>query len=329
MVVETGDQHSASWQFTLEMSRLWKKKFAEKENGFTPKYSRNIATRFSNLVKKNSRFVIAPLDAITEQVAAERNIKVVLTLWESYLAVIDLGQTDRKIDLNSHQYWYVPLNSEIIPAVFSCLLKDIEMEWVDTDSQNQNADDVGEYGATGDPHAHADTIDILEYDASSDDVAINFMDTPWVDASREVETETRIILVETEALGELVAESTEGILFLEMLGRFRNLSAALGQDLKMARMHKDFVTKLIEDHPWTNSFHLSRTNIETVGVMMALFVRESEDPEFVEAVIGILNRQSKSLFPKAYIMDHLSLNETKQISPLFLHEGSIQYFEID
>ncbi|MCP4750756.1 MAG: hypothetical protein GY866_07680 [Proteobacteria bacterium] len=155
-------------------------------------------------------------------------------------------------------------------------------------------------------------------------------EVPFVetDATTDIVT-ADVLLVKNRTLDEIASEYREGILFYEMLGSLSNLINALVQDLNIVGLENELTTRFVDNHPWLEEFRLSRRNIDTVGLKMALFVHESEDPKFVEDIIDVLSHQPSSLFPKSYIMKNLSLKETKKVSPLMLHEGSLKYFGLE
>ncbi len=50
--IETGSHQSASWQFTIELSELWRKNFPELDTSLAPAHTADIEKRFENLQLK-------------------------------------------------------------------------------------------------------------------------------------------------------------------------------------------------------------------------------------------------------------------------------------
>ncbi len=77
------------------------------------------------------------------------------------------------------------------------------------------------------------------------------------------------------------------------------------------------------------TFTFSSGRVKTIGITYALFIHETEDIDFVKELLEVLDQPPKTNFPKPYLLSNLKLRETKEISPLFLHDGSIDYFDLD
>ena len=337
MDVDTGDSRSASWAFTVELSRLWKQQYPDSDSVFAPHYVEHLNDRFINLEKQTCKFVIAPVKLISELPSNDLNIKIAAVLWEVYLIPIDIGKRDITVALNSHGYWFVPESAFIIPSFVNMLER----------SQNDQSSDMD-----------ADDKDQINNDDSNDtdlparqSMLTSFGNT-MVDNTDDTSLENtlfyekfsgRIIQVHNESIPEFTtiiheqlspdglfsAMINDGILFYEMLGPLSRLLKTLGRDLKPVGLENDFITLLMDTHPLLDTFHLTRRRIHTVSLTMALFVHEFEEPEFVKNIIELIVKQPESNFAKSYIMRNLSIQRTKRISPLFLHDASIQYFNVD
>ncbi len=299
MLVETGDRNSVSWQFAVELSKLWNQKNPDKNTTFSPKYVPDISQRFMDLDKQNCKLIIAPLKTITELSASNAKVKIAVVLWESYLAAFALDQETKKVGLNTHDSWYLPKQSLIIPTLLN-------------------------------------SMNLFNRDQTSDENAINTQVDAGHIKNQATDSELpvpvfkgEVIWIEKSFLPDITAYYYEGILFYEMLGPASELTAILDQNLKMVGLDRDFIELLQNYNPMLNPFRLSKRKINTVGLIYALFVNELEDAEFMRELFDVLYRPPKTIFSKSYIMDHLELGKTKKVSPLFLHETSITYFNID
>ncbi len=128
--VDTGRFKSASWMFVEELSSVWHVKYRDKASQFSPQHVESIYQRFVNLDKKDCRFVIAPLKSVTELPISDLNIKIVLILWESYLAPLSSIEERKPVGLSSHKVWYLPEYTKLIPG----FLKSLEDSYLDLSS---------------------------------------------------------------------------------------------------------------------------------------------------------------------------------------------------
>ncbi|MBU3917113.1 hypothetical protein KKA14_16390 [bacterium] len=303
MEINTGDINSASWQFTIELSRLWEQKHGEKNSIFAPRHVKRLSERFNNLENQECKFVIAPVKSIIDLPRPDMKIKIATALWKVYLAPVDIGRKGEEVSLNSHKTWLFQDFSVILPA----FLKESHLG-----SSDQS----------------------VEINTNKNDNAVitpNNSEPIAKDRNNSVIDQFggNIILVDENSLLNITSTHNEGILFIEMLGPASELLKTLGQDLKIVGLKDDFVKLLLEKNPLLDPFHLTQRKAKTVSITMALFVHESEDPEFIKKVIELLDKQISSIFPMPYIMNNLSLKDTKNLSSLFLHDASIKYFNIN
>jgi len=344
MQIETGTPQSASWQFTLELSELWQKQHPETESGFTPSFTRNIDERFENLIQKNSRFVIAPRDAIADQIMLNRPVRLATLLWSVYLVPIHIGGKKEAITLNNYRYWYVFDRSVIIPELLQALNKPYFAENLRTKYQERistietaevTTDDLLDIENGQDGELLDNTIfeeNLAEGDSEVFQLIPKHDDRDFQLSAQIAglnEFETEVIQVDQQMIQEIVTEYREGILFYEMMGPIKHLKNSFEVPLSTTGFNQNIKDFLISVHPWIHPVYKSRAGLGTLEFSIALYVHKDEDSEFVEQIIKLLSGRLKSYFPTSHIFSNLSIQKTKDLSPLFMHAGSLKYFDLD
>ena len=343
VLIDTGNHQSASWQFTNELSELWRKNFPELDTTIVPAYTADIEKRFENLQLKNSRFVIAPLTTSVNQIMLNLPIKLVAVLWEVYVVPIDLGNKNEAISLNNHINWYVTEKSVIIPELMRALNKPYFAESIRAEYQFRKPFVGQSKTQTRSDSSHDNQL-------SNESVATNsysgtiqpLIPLDETDPSEKSQTfeqsariagledfDTNVLQVENGLVQEIVSEYREGILFFEMMGSIRSLDKALENELTTTKFKQSIRDFLISVHPWIQPVYKRRVKLKTLGFNMALFVHDDEDPEFVETLVKLLATPQKSYFPTSFIFRNLSIQKTKEISPIYMHAGSLKFFSMD
>lgn len=341
--VETGNYQSASWQFTLELSELWQKKFPEEESCFAPVYMKDVEARFTNLIAGNSRFVIAPLDGVANQIMLSRPVRLVSLLWTVYLVPIDIGQKKEKINLNNYRYWYVSDHSVIVPTLMRALSKTYFAETArishqqriqgvpqadeseaDTPESENGLFNIGQDEDTVDLQPR-NTFEALGLNQESN--SLDFKQSAEIAGLGSFGTE--ILRVDTGMIPEIVEEYREGIFFFEMIGSINHLKKSFASSISTAGFEQNIQDFLVSIHSWIKPVYKYRVGLNTLEFNMALYVHEDEDPEFVEEIIKMLSDPPKSYFPPSFLFGNLAVQKTKEVSPLFMHAGSLKYFDLD
>ncbi|NQU65973.1 MAG: hypothetical protein HQ517_17060 [SAR324 cluster bacterium] len=324
MQVETGDQHTASWQFTIELSELWQKKFPEADFSISPSYTSGIKKRFENLEHKNSRLVIAPLDSTANQIIRNHPVKLAAVLWEVFVVPIDIGINKKPISLKNYRYWYISEKSVIIPKLMQDLNKPYFSEMIRNDFKNRIP--LGNnLEKTAEEVSRQPLYNLSQIDSEED--SLIFGNSAQVAGLTDFKTE--ILQIKNDTIQEIISEYREGILFFEMIGPIQALESVLEKKLTTTYFSKNIQDFLVSMHPWIHPVYKRRAGLKTLGFNMALFVHYDEDPEFVKSIIMLLSEQPQSEFPPSFIFDNLSIQKTKEISPFFIHAGSLDYFNLD
>lgn len=322
--VETGNHQSASWQFTIELSGLWQKQFPEMGLSISPSYTSDIETRFKNLEQKNSRFVIAPLDTTANQIMLNRPIRLITVLWEVYLIPIDISRKNEPINLNNYRYWYISEHSVIVPKLMQALNKPSFAEAVRSEYESR-IPFVKEPEIITEEESDQPLFKPFEISPAED--SQSFYQSAQIAELNDFDTE--ILQIKNETIQEIVSEYREGILFYEMIGSMQHLKNVLENHLTTTYFSQNVQDFLVSVHPWIQPVHKRRAGLKTVGFNMAFFVHADEDPEFVIDIIKLLSVQPKSYFPTSFIFSNLSIQKTKDVSPIFMHAGSLDYFDLD
>ncbi len=345
--INTGRQNSASWQFTHELSQLWQLKYQEKESFFSPRYVEDLKQRFVNLDKQDCKLVIAPLKSVTEMPITDLQIKIVVVLWEVYLAPVDLSKQNQDVSFGNYQNWYLPENSYIIPTYINQLIEqvkdnsaDIEPEIFEFGKRVSNfytVKDASSEISTGNTNemdlgqqSFFDPLDLAENSNSiSDDESANHGSTADLQTSDGFQQNAFSIEEISRAdIGEELLNLEPGIFFYEMIGKNKALLNALGNQYSLVGLEDSLLRNILKTNTLLERFSFSRSSIKTAGITYALFVHETEDIEFVKELLELIVEPPKSNFPKSYLFSNLGLKETKEISPLFLHDVVIEYFNI-
>ncbi|MBU2512875.1 hypothetical protein KJ966_16170 [bacterium] len=338
--INTGDSNSASWQFTHELSQMWQQKYQDKESYFSPRHVQDLKQRFINLDKQDCKLVIAPLKFVTEMPITDLKVKIVVVLWEVYLAPVDLSERGKEVSFNSHQNWFLPENSYIIPTFTNHLVtivkdasNDLDSEILEFGKKLNNFYTINEADAVGSDSGSGAIFD-LEVEPGYQNSTSNQVSTDQ-DSTMDLKTSDEVIpsefTIEELSRADIIQELGDhetGILFYEMIGASNILLSSLGHRYSLVGLEDSLLGNLLKFNPLLEGFSFSRSPIKTVSITYALFVHESEDIEFVKELIGVLVEPPKSYFPGSFLHSNLKLNVTKEISPLFLHEGSIEFFNI-
>ncbi len=341
--IETGNHQSASWQFTTELSELWRKNFPELDTSIAPAYTDDIEKRFENLQTKNSRFVIAPLTMSANQVMLTLPIKLVTVLWEVYVVPIDIGNKNEAISLNNYSNWYVTEKSVIIPELMRALNKPYFAESIrteyefmmpvisqpETQSGSESSNDNQLSNESIDTNSNGGVAQLPLASNGTDPVenSQTFQQSARIAGLEDFDT--NVLQIGSGLIQEVVSEYREGILFFEMMGSFRSLDKAFENKLTTSALNQNIQEFLVSVHPWIQPVYKRRAKLKTLGFSMALFVHADEDPEFVESIIKLLTTRQKSYFPTSFIFSNLSIQKTKEISPIYMHTGSLKYFNLD
>lgn len=342
--VETGTYQSASWQFSLELSELWEKNFPETETGFAPTYTESVEERFSQLIAKNSRLVIAPLTAAVNQMMFSRPVKIVSLLWTVHLVPIDIGVRGRTITLSSYRYWYVPEHAVIISELMFALKKSFLAAEIRSQYQRRSnyagSPDVPEQSLNNTAPVSADERDsVMGYLQEADDTGVDSIGFSSRESrisfrrSAEIagldDFKSTVIQVTPEMIPEIVNEYQDGILFVETIGSVNHLTEALNASISTVELKDNIRDFLISIHPWIQPVYKSRMKLQTLEFNMALFVHAEEEAEFVENILKLLTDRPKTYFPASFIFSNLNVQKTKDISPLFIHPSSLKHFGLD
>lgn len=351
--INTGKPDSASWQFTNEISMIWQQKYRDKESYFAPRYVPELYQRFVNLDKRDCRFIIAPLNAISELPITDLKIKIVAVLWEVYLAPIGFSDAKEEVGFFTHKNWYILEDSQILPYFLNTVRKRYNDPSTDLDSSIDeftrrivwaDSNQIFDFGAEDDfvdPSADIELGFLI--DQSSDISDISGDDEPFSDIlttyDQDIEEKRAPIdeediisilnLRRTQIKNKLESLNDDEVLFYEMLGRASNLIDEIGKNFQILNLEKDFQRRLLQLNPLAETFNFSSGSISTVSLTYALFVHEEEDIELVKELLDALYKPYRTYLSHSYLWSNLQLDETKEISPLFLHEGAIEFYNID
>lgn len=319
--VQTGNNKSASWQFTNQLSAVWKLKYQNKSDIFVPRYVDGFHNRLLNLNNQYSKLAIAPLNSIEKLPIAETKIKIAVVLWNVYLLPIDSLNLSKEINLLTNQTWILPENSLIIPA----FLNSLRSVYQNTPSE-----------------LSSELIDLVQSIVWMPQTEETVMNNPQafsvpIGSTAGTHPEKREAIVATNKLKltptnsflEEINKGSQGLILYEMIGPHTHFTNLLNSNLGPTSLDNTSISTLLKFNWFLNPYKISRTNIQTVGVTYALFVHESEDPEFVRDLIQVLASPPQSYFPKPYLLDNLSINQTKEVSPIFLHEATRNFFKVD
>jgi hypothetical protein len=319
--VQTGKNNSASWQFTNLLTGIWKQKYKDKSDYFVPKYVDGFYNRLQNLDKQQSKLAIAPLKSIENLPITGMKVKIAVVLWNMYLIPIDSLNVSKEISLQANRPWLISEDSLIVPSFLNSLRSvylaspgDLTPELADL-VQSITWMPKNEDAEAGNPGSFS--------------VQTGLIDSHQPLLGRASFSSDRIRLLTPQTIPEVLASGEEGFLLYEMIGPFTTFLNRLKGNYTPISLDNTFVSSLLKFNWFLQPFTISRINVRTVGVTYALFVHEMEDPEFVKELIQVLAAQPQSYFPKAYLLENLSINQTKEVSPLFLHEASIKFFQID
>lgn len=333
--VNTGRPNSASWMFTQELSAVWGMKYQDKESRFSPQYVESLYQRFVNLDKKDCRFVIAPLKSITELPISDLKVKIALILWQSYLAPITIDSDSTDIGFNTHEVWYLPEHGKMIPgflerleARYHDLSTDLSPElmefarsviWDKSDGFSYFEAELPSEDRSGDGFEWNDEPLIVQ---DSDDLSTDI-------GEEELQRFLTIKSIPYKTLEETFQLNKEEVLLYDMVGTSAPLLSSFDEKVRITSLTPELINRLLMDNTLLESFRFSRGDVNTVGMTFALFVHEDEDTEFVKEVIEAINNPPKSNLSERFMFSNLKTKETKEISPLFLHSSTIEFFGID
>ncbi len=325
--IQTGKSNSASWQFANELSEYWQRKQVLNEKPqntrsyFAPRHVEGFFKRFKNLDKRQCKLIIAPLKSFSELPIDELQIKIAAVLWEIYLAPINMKGSD-EITMYDDRTWFIPEDSLIIPSFVQSLQATLQ------DSSTDMKPELIEFAQTINGSSSGNRILLVDNAAKEANSAPgnnNQAGTGFISGRYS----KKIKLVERKSIPSLIEGSIDGSLFYEMLGPYNKLLDAIGESYQISSLDPVFISNLLKYDRFLESFTISKLNVKTVGVIFALYVHKDENPEFVKELIEVLANQPSSYFEKSYLMENLSLNMTREISPLFLHEATIEFFHMD
>ena len=373
-LVGTGDEHSASWQFVLELSKLWQIVNPDEEVVFVPRHEKDIFSRIRNLKIGHSKMVIAPINAISEDQLATEEIKIATILWKTYLVPMVFLKNTQTVTLDYPEIWFVTEGSSIIPAylnqfstfeAISPLLDTVETSVVqdmgaalptenrlEESSENVKEttdrktgipnlfDSTSDSNETTDPDEDPpfDTGYFTESDATASDNTSDIFQPSaqlYIDDPITIEPWSRsligsvIVTENTEKIRDFFLGHPDGVFFYEMLGPVRHLQQAMTIPLELIDLDPTVIHVLTGNLPWVYEVNFANSNLKTVGMQMAIFVKAKEDIEFTETLIKLLRQPPRSFFQKSYIMENLSTSVTKGLSPFVLHPGTLKYFNLD
>lgn len=329
--IRTGPENSASWQFTENLSLLWGQKHRDKESFFKPSYQESIHQRFIALDRHDCKAIIAPLKSVTDLPITDLGVKIAVVLWESYVAPVVWHENPEEVGLFNYRNWYTQEGAGMIPFFVKRMVSGYNNS---PRMLNETAlsllfsiDLSDKEYKPGYPLRK----EFAEPDASRGEESGNVYLSDLPDFSIHY-PKIRITELNREGIIDTVSANEPGILFFEMIGPASSLEDALalstGRSAKIIGMQWELIEQLRKYHPLLETFRFSVSNVNTVSITYALFVHEEEDEEFVKALIETLTDPPRTYFPRPYLLNHLKLNETKEISPLFLHKASIEFFDI-
>lgn len=105
LIVETGGQNSASYQFIEELGKNWTAKYMDSKLLISAENGGNFSNRFESLKNGYARFTIAPIHYLKPEVLGKNKIKLVTALWNTYIAPLSDRGTDVSVEKKSFQYW--------------------------------------------------------------------------------------------------------------------------------------------------------------------------------------------------------------------------------
>jgi len=331
--VGTGDAHSASWQFTQEISSLWNRAYPDEPLAFVPVYEDAIESRFERLSERALGLVIAPYTSQSEQYALMNGLKVVGMLWQVYLVPITLGEQKEAVGRDNYPYWYYRKQSVIAPLIRQAMKFDCQPDVSETASGLGNsADGFGEekpeYGLFTGPSSELTAIKVSPPTEPSTDgppgLRHGIKPSP-----PEPEQSPVVFCLERSTLLDLVLEKREGVFFYEMAGSLSTLRQALEIPIVPVELGVQITAPLLEANPWLQKISLSEEKLRTIGFDMALYAHEQESPARIEKIVRMLNSPPAALTPKSHLMKQLVLDRTRRLSPLMLHPGTKRYYRLD
>ena len=306
-------ESSASWQFANQLAAAWKTTHKAERAKFVPRYTQSIEHRLEILRTRQIRFAVAPLHALHEEKSKTSRIKVVSLLWRTYLAAIVPFEAKGKVDIGPYDHWYIPEGSTILPTAFPndvISYRDRLFAESQPDATIDGSAEESGFMRSLPTESHGGRNDNFPFDVPTRPAG-------------------KIVSVDRETLSRSPSIHYGNILFLETTGSARNLPAAIGGQSAIQSMPPQLVRILREKVYWLESvtYHIGgKRNIETVGMTMALFTHDAEDPELVANVVGLLNGRPYKFFPKSHLFENLRSAATKSIPRGMLHDAAADYY---
>ena len=308
-LIATGGPESASYQFVFDLSKKWVYNYPEKNLEFRPVKRNDILSRFLLLKDGKVKFAIAPLGLIDNEELIANSIKMVSVLWRVYLVPLSPVKTKKYVSYNSHQNWYIPKNSLIIPNMFVEEEAIIESEDQSTDGLVNESEAKSEEDINTEPEPEVQNVD---------------------DSSKEPEPEIQSI--ELSELDPFLEEFESGVFFYEMMGIAWRLDKALNEKLNFLSMTNDFRDRLLDDLPWLEEYTFGdpktkrRIKRKTVSFKVALFTRDSVGPETINNILKTITKKRNKILPETYIFKRLIPEHTKKVEKELLHKAAFDFF---
>ena len=369
LMVETGDQKSASWIFVEELSRLWQIRNPDEDIVFAPRSEKDLSVRFDRLRVGHSRFVIAPLNSVSEDILSTGELKIAIVLWRIYLVPLVMNMDIESITLSDPDHWFVPYDSSIIPTYLEQFKPNLLLfpltETVETgvvfdlyafnqqsieenhqiESQPDSSETESEFQIVpfvvveSTTDTEEDMFTYSEEEMSDDALTENefTLESEQLNEElRDIETlpaSSQILsTVKTEGpykIQEFALMHPDGAVLYEMLGPLPNLTRSLHPPFEVVNLADDLISELTLNLPWVKEVRFLNSRLKTVGFQMAVFVQSKEDTEFIENFINLLRHPPKSNFGSSYVMQNLTTSSTRDLSPFVLHPGTLKYFNLD
>ncbi len=291
-MVEIGvaDENGASWHFADQLSVAWKTAYKAERKRFVSRRTNSVEHRFELLRSRQIRFAVGPLKTLDEERSKRSRIKVASLLWRVYLVAVGLPDRQESVGFDTPAPWYLPAGSLILPTAFPQSAEEPTTQGL------QSVQTVGSiFESTENPASKIFTID-------------------------------------REALTTGPSLFHDGILLYETTGPVADLLSFFGKHLTVRPLHPQLIESLRKRIRWLDSVAYRRDGgkkIQTVGMTMALFTHNAEDPELVGRAIKLLNHNPYRFFPKSYLFDNLRSASTKFVRRNLLHDAAASYYRVN
>ena len=316
--IGVGHENSASWHFTNQLTTAWKTAYKAEHTRFVPRYTDSVDHRFELLRTRRIRFAIGPLKMLNTEMSKTSYIKVVSVLWEVFLAAVVSFEPQEEITVDTYTRWYIPEDSVIIPMAFphnrtSYRKLSTESPWSEF-MEEEHSEENGFVQSISSKELAA------EYQDTQNDDPVPEFPAP---ATPEIVSVNREMLVKSPSL------FYSDVLFYETIGSIEGLLSVFGNHLTIQSLHPQLIELLQKRIHWLSSTTYrpgNGENIRTVGMKMALFTHNAEDPDLVMQIIKLLNRNPYRFFPKSDLFNAIHSPSTRLVPRNLLHDAAILYY---